>query len=138
VASWDKTDAYSKPYEKTSFSEPVPAGGEPIWVTVDSSGQFVYVANHGTNNVSMYTITPGSGTLMPRGTVPAGVHPWWVTVAPSGQFVYVANASSPDAQGNPVGDVSMYEITGTGTLRPLGTVRAGKGPVAVTTKEVLV
>ena len=22
VASWDKTDAYSKPYEKTSFSEP--------------------------------------------------------------------------------------------------------------------
>jgi hypothetical protein len=52
----------------------------------------------------------------------------------SGQFVYVANASSPDAQGHPVGDVSMYAITGTGTLRPLGTVRAGTGPVAVTIK----
>jgi len=27
VASWDKTDAYSKPYEKTSFSEPSAGGG---------------------------------------------------------------------------------------------------------------
>jgi 6-phosphogluconolactonase len=104
-------------------------------LTVDRSGQFVYVANRLSNNVSMYALMP-DGRLRPLGPpVPAGEHPWSVTVDPTGQFVYVANTSTRDEHDNPVGNVSMYAITpNTGWLRSLGTVKAGVLPIAVTTK----
>ncbi len=70
---------------------------------------FAYVANVGSNTVSMYTIDAGTGALAARGTVAAGAGPWSVAVDPNGQFAYVANSGS--------NTVSMYAINaGTGAL----------------------
>jgi 6-phosphogluconolactonase len=56
---------------------PFPAGLEPVFVAVDPSGKFVYVANVGSNNVSGYMIDPTNGVLTPisGSPFPAGIGP---------------------------------------------------------------
>ena len=62
-------------------------------MTVDPSGRFAYVANHGDDTVSAYTINSSTGALRAISGSPfaAGNHPDSVTVDPSGRFAYVAN-----------------------------------------------
>lgn len=62
---------------------PFSAGAGRNEVTVDPSGQFVYVVN-GAGNVSAYTIDPGSGALtsIPGWPFPAGSGSSGVTVDP--------------------------------------------------------
>lgn len=87
-------------------------------------GKFAYVANEGSNNVSMYTINATTGILKAIGTVAAGIYPNSVAVDPSGKFAYVANSFS--------GDVSMYTIDATtGILEANGTNPAGTQPNSV-------
>jgi 6-phosphogluconolactonase len=58
---------------------PFPAGDEPVSITVDPTGKFVYVANYGSNNVSAYTINPATGALTiigdfdAKGTAPTSI-----------------------------------------------------------------
>src|SRR5260370_33148178 len=72
---------------------PFETGTSPQSVTVDPTGQFVYVANTGSNNVSAYSIngTTGALTPVPGSPFPGGSAPVWVAVDPTGQFAYVAN-----------------------------------------------
>jgi 6-phosphogluconolactonase (cycloisomerase 2 family) len=105
------------------------AGTNPLSVSVDPSGKFVYVANSfngaGGNSVSAYTIDTTTGALTLIGTVGAGTEPSSVTVDPIGKFAYVANEGS--------NDVSAYRINAsTGALSPTGTVAAGTNPMSVT------
>src|ERR1700687_514156 len=105
---------------------PFRAGIHPYSVTVDPTGQFVYVANFNSNNVSAYVIKR-IGDLLPFGGSPfqAGIHPYSVTVDPTGQFVYVANLGS--------NNVSAYTIDAcTGVLTLVGTYPAGTSPLSVT------
>src|SRR5260370_5153461 len=44
---------------------PFPAGTKPFSVAVDPTGQFVYLANDGSNDASAYTIAGSSGALTP-------------------------------------------------------------------------
>jgi YVTN family beta-propeller protein len=96
---------------------------QPVSVAVapDPSGkfgEFAYVANFGSDNVSMYTIDTTTGNLEAVGTIAAGGAPDSVAVDPSGQFVYVANSGSDN--------VSMYTIDATtGILQSIGTIGAG-------------
>jgi 6-phosphogluconolactonase len=84
---------------------------EPISVVVGPTSEFVYVANYGTANVSIYRISPtGDLTLAPGSAVQAGGHPRGVAVHPRGQFVYVVNQS--DA-------INIYEVGCEGGLSPL-------------------
>lgn len=55
------------------------AGGNPVSVTVDVSGSFVYVANQGTGDVSIFGIDPKTGALAALGTAPAGSLPSAIT-----------------------------------------------------------
>jgi len=41
-------------------------------MAVEPSGRFAYVANQGSNNLSMYTINSLTSALTPAGTIPAG------------------------------------------------------------------
>ena len=87
---------------------------------------FVYVANYGSNDVSMYTINASTGelTAMAPATIAAGIGPQSVIVDPTGRFAYVANETS--------NNVSMYAINaGTGALTANGTISAGN-PESVT------
>ncbi len=86
--------------------------------------QFAYVANYGSNNVSVYTIDP-TGVLTAGTPVAAGTNPQSVTVDPSGRFAYVANYGS--------NNVSVYSINPTtGALTAGAPVAAGAYPVSVT------
>jgi 6-phosphogluconolactonase (cycloisomerase 2 family) len=74
------------------------AARNPVSVTADPSGRFVYVANSNSINVSAFTVDSSTGALAPVpgspfGTSP-GTSPESVAVDPSGQFMYVANASN--------------------------------------------
>jgi|GEM_PF-1580057 len=88
--------------------------------------KFAYVANWVSNNVSVYSIDPATGTLTGVGTpVMAGTNPISVTVDPFGKFAYVANYTS--------NDISIYTINQTtGILTAVTTVAAGTGPQSVT------
>jgi 6-phosphogluconolactonase (cycloisomerase 2 family) len=83
-------------------------------VAVDPAGKFAYVANYGSNDVSMYTISATTGALTSIGTIAAESNPSSVAVHPSGKFAYVTNANS--------NSVSMYSIGSTGTLTLIGTI----------------
>jgi len=116
-----------------------PAGSLPGSVTVDPSGQFAYVANWGSGDVSAYTIdSTGALTQVLCGSVlpicngdnfKSGTLPSSITIDPSGKFAYVANWSPG------FGTISAYKIDGTtGALTevagsPFG---AGTGPFSVT------
>src|SRR6266436_1332658 len=93
-------------------------------------GQFAYVANQFSTNVSGYTINAATGALIPipGSPFPAGALPLSVVVDPTGRFAYVANANSAN--------VSGYTINAaTGTLIPIfgSPFAAGNGPRSVTT-----
>ncbi|MGP8243607.1 MAG: lactonase family protein [Bryobacteraceae bacterium] len=92
---------------------PFPAGSEPVSVTVDATGRFVYVADL-TGTVSACTINPATGALIavPGSPFPAGSHSYSVTADPTGKFAYVANFFA--------NTVSAYTInTATGALTPV-------------------
>ncbi len=94
----------------TSAANCVVVGSGPFSVTVDPTGHYVYVANGGDDNVSMFTIGAG-GKLTEISTVAAGSGPFSVTVDPTGRYAYVANR---------IGDnVSMYTIGPNGALSPV-------------------
>lgn len=82
----------------------VTAGSSPVFVTVDPSGQYVYVVNAGSNpgTVSQYTIN-SDGTLAALGPpAQAGITPNSMAVDPSGHYAYVANYGD--------GTISEYTI----------------------------
>src|SRR6266705_2232105 len=94
---------------------------------VSGAAEFVYVANFGTNDISVYSVD-ATGALTPIGSVAAGLFPGSVAVDPSGKFVYVANRGTFDSGGT----VSAYTIGPTGALSPIGApVPAGRFPESV-------
>lgn len=126
----------------TSIGSPVAADFGPHSVTVDTSGEFVYVANDGAfevtgGSVSMYTINAATGALTSIGTMaapcasppsPGSCASFSVTVDPSGKFAYVANEG-----GFAPTSISMYSVDGTtGALTFIGVVSAGGRAIFVT------
>src|SRR6266403_1320237 len=70
-------------------------GAGPISVTVDPTGQFAYVVNFGSDNISAFSVNPNTETLTAVGSpVAAGTTPFSVTVDPLGKFAYVASLGS--------------------------------------------
>jgi len=93
---------------------PFTAGIGPAAVTVDPTGQFVYVASDIDNTISAYKIVANTGALLPVSGSPfiGGSFPQSVTVNPTGRFLYVANADSRD--------ISAYVVDKTmGSLTPV-------------------
>ena len=108
-----------------TVTNPTPSGGasNPVNFTIGRFlPRFAYVANAGSNDVSMYTInaTTGALTAIAPATIAAGRFPNAVAVDPSGRFAYVATLDL-DA-------VSMYTINATtGALTSIGTTVTGGG-----------
>ena len=107
-----KGDLFPTPESSFSTGYNYSAGQlEPISVAVGPTSEFVYVADYGTANVSIYRIDPtGDLTLAPGSGVQAGGHPRAVAVHPRGEFVYVVNES--DA-------INIYEVGCEGGLSAL-------------------
>jgi len=93
---------------------PFAGGNAPRGVTVDPTGNFVYVANSNDNTVSAYKINSANGALTPvsGSPFPTGTAPFGVAVDPTGRFLYVTNHHSSD--------ISAYTINPmTGALTPI-------------------
>jgi YVTN family beta-propeller protein len=103
----------------TFVGTPIPVGSNPEWVAVAPDGKHAYVANFGSNNVSV--IDTATNTVVT--TVPVGSKPNGVAVAPDGKHAYVANFGS-----------NNVSVIATATNTVVTTVPVGSTPngVAVT------
>jgi 6-phosphogluconolactonase len=102
---------------------PVTAGPSVQSLAMHPSGKFLYAANAGQNNVSLFTIT--SGALQESGTrMPAGTAPTLAAIDPAGAFLYVANAGSFD--------VSVFSISqSNGTLTAVPQLSGATAPIGL-------
>jgi 6-phosphogluconolactonase (cycloisomerase 2 family) len=85
----------------------------PVAIAVHPSADFLYVANNGGGNVSVFSFdSSGKLTQLPQSPVAAGNKPVSITLDWSGRFAYVVNQTDQT--------VSMYSVAqGTGMLSPL-------------------
>ena len=117
-------DGHLEPLAGSPFS----AGLGPVYIAISSTGNFAYVVDQISNQLSGYKIGPGTGVLTattPLATVSTGTHPSWVAVSSGEQFVYVAN--------NGAASISTFTMDNTtGALTVVGTpLTTGAQPSAV-------
>lgn len=91
---------------------------DPVWITGDATGSFVFVADSDTNAIDCFNVNRTTGALTPpaapaMSAVPTGMTPYAVLVDPTSKFVYTAN----------LGDntVSAFQIQTGGVLVPCPT-----------------
>jgi 6-phosphogluconolactonase len=108
---------------------PFSAGLGPISVVVDPSGNFLYVADTNSNQLSGYRINPSTGglTALTTPTDSTGTNPTFVAVHPGGNFLYVPNSGSDSISG-------FRLTTQSGVLTPLATVSTASHPVSIALK----
>lgn len=94
---------------------PFAAGGQPRSITLDGTGDYLYVANATDNTISGYTVL-SSGTLTPLTGSPfssVGAQPFAITLDQSKKFLLSANlAGNPDVQ------LFSFDSTTAGKLDP--------------------
>lgn len=101
----------------TKITDTVSVGSAPHGIAVTPDGTKVYVANSGSNGVSIID----TSTDKVVATLNVGVYPWGVAVTPDGIKVYVANSGS--------NDVSVIDVANNTVV---STVPAGNSPYGVT------
>jgi DNA-binding beta-propeller fold protein YncE len=74
----------------------VAPAARPVWLAIDPAGQFLFVANHGTRDISIFSIDAASGRLTPviGSPFPVDAKPWSVAVDPAGQILIVTRFDS--------------------------------------------
>lgn len=111
----------------------VTTDGQPLLITADPTGRFVYVANYGDGTLSQFSIA-SDGHLVPiapsvaiAGTSP---HPYGITIDPAGRYAYVSNYQDPSQGGIDPNAVLQYSINQTtGELTLVATTTTGvNGP----------
>jgi 6-phosphogluconolactonase (cycloisomerase 2 family) len=101
----------------------VTTGFVPHGLTINPAGNFLYVANQGSNNVSGFSIGAGGAlTAVPGSPFAAGTQPLGASADPTGKFVYVSNFSDNTVTG--------YAIAANGSLTPVpgSPFATGTGP----------
>jgi len=110
----------------------------PVAVVVSPSGQWLYVANQGSNDISVFSIaSSGALTMVTPPPYTTGLGPNGLAITPNGGFLYVANTGSNNVSAfaicdkvvtscaNPnAPDGTLHEVTGS-------PFPAGEGPIAV-------
>jgi 6-phosphogluconolactonase len=122
------------------IAEDIPAGGRtsvspatvPRFLAIDPTGSLMYIANVGSNNISVFSIDPTSGTAtqLPGSPFPIGITPLNMALSPSGQTLYVTGGGS----GN-FGVIEIFDVTGVtgGTVTPIPgpQIAPGRSPVGL-------
>ena len=110
------------------LGSPFDAGPSPASVVVHPSNNFLYVANQGSDDISLFTIDSRSGELTevtPR--TEAGADPVALALSPSGNFLFALNqlSSSISVYSVDAGSGALSEISGS----PFSTFQ---NPIAMT------
>jgi len=70
-------------------------GTSPTLLVMDSAGAFLYVANSGSDDISVFSIDAGSGALTAvAAPFPTGITPSNMALSPSGNVLYVTGAGT--------------------------------------------
>ena len=80
---------------KAVLGSPFGGGTSPVAIAVHPSGKFVYTANQGGGDISLYTVNSNTGALtevLPR--APAGLNPTSLVLSSAGDLLFVANQTS--------------------------------------------
>ncbi len=108
----------------------IPGGGTrmtgdmPVGLAVHPNGDFLFVANNGSDEVSIFAIAESGAVSVVGGTFPTGSQPASISLDASGSYAYVANSGS--------NDVSVYSVNqGTGVLTLSETLRTRSAPSSV-------
>ena len=113
-----------------------PHSGSQREVTPSLSREFVFVANAGSDDVSVFRVGSGGSLTEVQGSpFAAGSQPTDVGIEPSGKFAYVSNSNYP----SPTGTISAYKVnryTGGLTTVPGSPYTEGKSPYAVAVDPV--
>ena len=90
-------------------------GSDPFYLAVSPNGKYMYVANDAASGSVAEFLVNRNGTLTNLSVAPepAGGGPQGIAISPNGQHVYVANQFD--------NTVSIFDVTGNGTLAPNGT-----------------
>ena len=108
---------------------------DPNFLTVDPSGQHLYVTALLSNGaaVFIYNIDQTTGFLTPASPalVPTDGIPFQVVVAPNGKFAYVVNNFSGGTMTNGVAEYTVDSTTGVLTQTTQGAAAAGNAPTAI-------
>jgi len=119
------------------LDSPFPAGTAPVAILEDPSATFLYVADKGSNQISQYKISTGTGALTPLSptSVSTGTNPVWIAATGGStknsvttNFVYAANIGSSSIS------IFTYDSTA-GTLTVDGSpLVVGGQPAAIVVK----
>src|SRR4029077_9790181 len=110
------------------------AGTGPMAVAMSPKAPFLYVANQGSGDITVFTVDPGAGGLgavagSPFKITPSS-NPSSMAVSPKGDFLYVANSTQ--------GTVAGFAIGGDGKLTSVGaplSLGAGATPNSITVEH---
>lgn len=86
-------------------TSPMVMAVDPTSVAVDSGGKFLFVANQGSDNISIFSISGTTLTEVAGSPFPTDPDPAGIAVAPSNNFLYVSNSIN--------GTVSAYTFDST-------------------------
>jgi 6-phosphogluconolactonase (cycloisomerase 2 family) len=94
----------------------IPVGAQPTAMIADEGNRFLYVANQGSNNLSVFQVDPGTGALTTATVSPIATitSPTALALDTVNHFVFVAGSAPPQIQ-------TYSEDTGTGALTARGT-----------------
>jgi 6-phosphogluconolactonase (cycloisomerase 2 family) len=100
---------------------PISAGSAVEALAMHPSGKYLYAANSGSNNISLFTISSTGGLTEVTPRTNAGTSPTLLAMDQAGGFLYAANSGS--------NDISVYSInSSTGALTPIAQT---SGPTAL-------
>jgi 6-phosphogluconolactonase (cycloisomerase 2 family) len=101
----------------------------PNSVVADITGQFVYVTNLFSSNLSIFTVDPLTGGLVASSTIPTGTLPRAGVSDPKGTYLFLS-----DTESSGPGTLSVFRIDRTTqtVVVPLGTpIATGTNPVSI-------
>ena len=83
-------------FEGKKYGSPFATGVEPMALAIAPTGHYVYVANAGSNTVSVYHVHRKTGVMteIPGSPFKTGQRPVDLKIHPDGKWLYVANQNS--------------------------------------------
>lgn len=101
---------------------PISAGSAVEALALHPSGKYLYAANSGSNNISLYTVSSTGGLTEATSRTNAGTAPTLLAMDKGGTFLYAANSGSFDISAYSIGsDGKLTAIPqSSGTTAPIG------------------
>jgi 6-phosphogluconolactonase len=130
VLAWEPEKKALRRFQTIStLSEVYKGPNSSAELAVSPDGRFLYASNRGPDDIAIFAIEPGPGTLTPVGLQSTGgKHPRHFAIDPSGEFLVAANRDTDS--------LNLFRIDrATGLLTPAGEFKTPR-PVCVSIRRL--